>query len=48
MDQHIIRLITLNAMKASDEITEDQARQVRSYAIKDCQNSNLDIIVASV
>lgn len=26
--ESIIRLITLNAMKASDEITEEQSRQV--------------------
>ena len=30
VDWLICRLITLNALKASDEITEDQSRQVRS------------------
>lgn len=31
VDWLIGRLITLNALKASDEITEDQSRQVRPF-----------------
>lgn len=32
-DAYLGRLVTLNAMKASDEITEDQSRQVASFIV---------------
>ena len=37
---YIIRLITLNGMKASEELTEEQCRQVRTSSVL-CSISNL-------
>lgn len=40
-DHWLSRLITLNAMKASEEITEEQSRQVRNpMSLPDCMPEN--------